>query len=312
MAMTYGNVYVARVAMGANDEQTLKALPRGRGLRRAVAHHRLQPLHRARLSTCATGSSSRSWPSQRATGRCSATTRRCARPAATRSCSTRRGRASRWRTTSTTSRATARSPTPTRPRPSGCSAWPQQAVDQRWQIYEQLATRGAQRLPGRRAQGPLMDLSTTLPGPGAAQPAGRLGVAAVADRRRRPAPGGRRRRRGRAALAVRGADRARGRARTRGWPTPAPRASPSRCRTSRPRPSDDVGPRRYLELLERAAAAVDVPVIASLNGVTPGGWIDYARAMQEAGADALELNIYYLPGDPTSPAATSSSATSTS
>ncbi len=61
---------------------------------------------------------------------------------------------------------------------------------------------------------------------------------------------------------------------------------------------DDAGPRQYLSLLERAAAAVDVPVIASLNGVTPGGWSDYARAMQDAGAAAIELNIYYLPGDP--------------
>jgi dihydroorotate dehydrogenase (fumarate) len=59
---------------------------------------------------------------------------------------------------------------------------------------------------------------------------------------------------------------------------------------------DEPGPRRYLSLLERAAAAVDVPVIASLNGVTPGGWVEYARAMEGAGAAAIELNIYYLPG----------------
>jgi dihydroorotate dehydrogenase (fumarate) len=61
---------------------------------------------------------------------------------------------------------------------------------------------------------------------------------------------------------------------------------------------EEPGPRRYLSLLERAAAAVDVPVIASLNGVTPGGWSDYARSMQDAGAAAIELNVYYLPGDP--------------
>ncbi len=60
----------------------------------------------------------------------------------------------------------------------------------------------------------------------------------------------------------------------------------------------DPGPRRYLSLLERAAAAVDIPVIGSLNGVTPGGWTSYARDMQDAGAAAIELNIYYLPGDP--------------
>jgi dihydroorotate dehydrogenase (fumarate) len=64
---------------------------------------------------------------------------------------------------------------------------------------------------------------------------------------------------------------------------------------------DDPGPSRYLSLLERAAGAVDVPVIASLNGITPDGWTDYARAMQDAGAAAIELNIYYLPGDPRIP-----------
>ncbi len=61
---------------------------------------------------------------------------------------------------------------------------------------------------------------------------------------------------------------------------------------------EDPGPRQYLSLLERAAGALDVPVIASLNGITPGGWSDYARSMQDAGAAAIELNIYYLPGDP--------------
>ncbi len=60
---------------------------------------------------------------------------------------------------------------------------------------------------------------------------------------------------------------------------------------------EEPGPRRYLSLLERAVAAVDVPVIASLNGITAGGWVDYARAMEAAGAAALELNVYYLPGD---------------
>ena len=60
----------------------------------------------------------------------------------------------------------------------------------------------------------------------------------------------------------------------------------------------DGGPRRYLSLLERAAAAVDIPVIASLNGSTTGGWTDYASALQDAGAAAIELNIYHLPGGP--------------
>src|ERR1039458_5066984 len=60
----------------------------------------------------------------------------------------------------------------------------------------------------------------------------------------------------------------------------------------------DAAPRRYLSLLERAAAAVEVPVIGSLNGVTMGGWTSIARAMQDAGAAAIELNIYYVPGGP--------------
>ena len=61
------------------------------------------------------------------------------------------------------------------------------------------------------------------------------------------------------------------------------------------------GPRQYLSLVERAAAAVDVPVIASLNGVTPGGWTDYATALEQAGAAGIELNIYHLPADPLTP-----------
>jgi dihydroorotate dehydrogenase (fumarate) len=60
----------------------------------------------------------------------------------------------------------------------------------------------------------------------------------------------------------------------------------------------DPGPRRYLSLLERSVRAVDIPVIASLNGITPGSWAGYAQAMEDAGASAIELNIYYLPGDP--------------
>ena len=66
----------------------------------------------------------------------------------------------------------------------------------------------------------------------------------------------------------------------------------------------DHWPHRYLHLIEQATAAAGpgVPVIASLNGVSTGGWTDYATAMQEAGAAAIELNIYYLPRDPLIPA----------
>lgn len=56
-----------------------------------------------------------------------------------------------------------------------------------------------------------------------------------------------------------------------------------------------IGPDAYLEHIFRAKQAVDIPIIASLNGVSSGGWIRYAKEMQGAGADALELNIYYVP-----------------
>ncbi|HXZ82991.1 MAG TPA: dihydroorotate dehydrogenase-like protein [Acidimicrobiales bacterium] len=66
-------------------------------------------------------------------------------------------------------------------------------------------------------------------------------------------------------------------------------------------PDDDVdepgNPRHYLSVLERASSSVDIPVLGSLNAVAPGVWVDYARAMQDAGAAAIELNIYYLPGN---------------
>jgi dihydroorotate dehydrogenase (fumarate) len=61
---------------------------------------------------------------------------------------------------------------------------------------------------------------------------------------------------------------------------------------------EDPGPSGYLNLLEQAVEAVDVPVLASLNCVSPEGWTEYAHAVQEAGAAGIELNIYYLPGDP--------------
>jgi dihydroorotate dehydrogenase (fumarate) len=63
------------------------------------------------------------------------------------------------------------------------------------------------------------------------------------------------------------------------------------------------GPDGYLEHIRQAKAAVDIPVIASLNGTQPGSWVRYAREMAEAGADAVELNIYFLPTSPELPGA---------
>ncbi|MBO9311041.1 MAG: dihydroorotate dehydrogenase-like protein [Chloroflexus sp.] len=58
-----------------------------------------------------------------------------------------------------------------------------------------------------------------------------------------------------------------------------------------------VGPERYLEQVAALKKALSIPVIGSLNGVSAGGWVHYARLIQEAGADALELNIYFIPVD---------------
>lgn len=61
----------------------------------------------------------------------------------------------------------------------------------------------------------------------------------------------------------------------------------------------EFGGERYLELIRAAKERVEIPVIASLNGISPSGWIDYAKQMQEAGASGIELNIFYIPADVT-------------
>ena len=66
-----------------------------------------------------------------------------------------------------------------------------------------------------------------------------------------------------------------------------------------PEPEDfKLGPEMYLSHIQKAKAAVNIPIIASLNGSSVGGWTEYAKQMQQAGADAIEMNIYYIPADP--------------
>lgn len=60
----------------------------------------------------------------------------------------------------------------------------------------------------------------------------------------------------------------------------------------------NLGPEGYLEHIQKAKEAVSIPVIASLNGASTGGWVRYAKKMEDAGADALELNMYYIAADP--------------
>jgi dihydroorotate dehydrogenase (fumarate) len=57
-------------------------------------------------------------------------------------------------------------------------------------------------------------------------------------------------------------------------------------------------PDDYVEHIRKAKESVDIPIIASLNGITPGGWTGYAKRFQEAGADAVELNVYFIPTNP--------------
>jgi len=59
-----------------------------------------------------------------------------------------------------------------------------------------------------------------------------------------------------------------------------------------------IGPEKYVERLNQLKREVHIPVIGSLNGVSMGGWTEYAKKIEDAGADALELNLYYLPTDP--------------
>jgi len=65
-----------------------------------------------------------------------------------------------------------------------------------------------------------------------------------------------------------------------------------------PDPESAPGPDEYLEHLRRVKQAVGIPVMASLNGSTPGGWMNYARLMEQAGADAIELHLYHAASDP--------------
>ncbi|MFM6399961.1 MAG: dihydroorotate dehydrogenase-like protein, partial [Planktothrix sp.] len=58
-----------------------------------------------------------------------------------------------------------------------------------------------------------------------------------------------------------------------------------------------VGPELYLEHIRQAKECTNIPIIASLNGFSSGGWVEYAQLMQQAGADAIELNVYYVPTD---------------
>jgi dihydroorotate dehydrogenase (fumarate) len=60
----------------------------------------------------------------------------------------------------------------------------------------------------------------------------------------------------------------------------------------------NLGGEAYVELIQKIKASVNIPIIGSLNGITPGGWVEYAKKIEQAGADALELNMYAISTDP--------------
>ena len=145
---------------GRRSAADAAGVPRGRGLRRAVAGHRLQPLHRARHRDARRARPAVPRRGQRVLAADPLRPGGRARPAATRSCSTRRGRASRWPTTPTASCATASLANTDPAEAERLHGLAEEAVAQRWEVYEEMATRGAAPVPRRRAQGGLMELAT--------------------------------------------------------------------------------------------------------------------------------------------------------
>ena len=250
-------------------------VPRGGGLRRPVAGHRLQPLHRARHRDARRARPAVPGGGQRLLAAGPLRPGGARRPAATRSCSTRRGRASR--SPSTRNRELRyRSLANTDPAEAErLHALAQQAVARAGTSTRRWRPAAPQHFAADAAQGAADGPLDALPGPGTAQPARRLRLAAVVDRRRRAAARRRRRRRGRAATRCSRSRCAGRRPRTRDSSTPAPRASPSRSPTSRRRCRGRARARAATSACSSGPpAAVEIPVIGSLNGVTPGGWAE--------------------------------------
>ena len=268
MAMAYGHVYVAQVAMGAKDSQTLKAHHRSGVVSRAVARHCLQPLHRARLRPVpwARASEARGRIGLLAAVSLRSAARRArrasvhARLGASRRPTSRgswpRSRGSRLRR-STIPSGIARSPPRFSSKSRGASRF-----TRTWRNTDETD----HTLSRARARAPLHA------GRLAAGRHARLGAASSRMPARRPSS--------------------------------CARSSKSRfCGAIR-----GVGIHVRPRSLSRAAAAnqscVSVPVIASINGTTTEGWLKYARLLQKrAGADAVELNFYHLATDPAEDAA---------
>ena len=295
-AIAYGNVYVARVAMGADPQQTLSAFREaeaydGPSLVIAYSHCIAHGIDmRNGLDQQYRAVASGYWPLIRYDPMARAAGGNpflldSPRPRIPLADYT--NRELRYRSLANTDPAEAE-------RLHGLA---EQAVAQRWEVYEEMATRGAHRFPADARKDRLMELSTDYMGLALRNPlvASASPLSQTVDGVRRLADAGV----GAVVLYSLFEEQLRREAALNARLAEAGTESFAESLSYFPDAAEEEpGPRRYLSLLERAAAAVDVPVIGSLNGVTPGGWADYARAMQDAGAAAIELNIYYLPGDP--------------
>ena len=293
LATTYGHVYVARVAMGAKDKQTVDALRRGRELARPVARHRLQPLHRARLRH---GARRRPAAARRGLRRLAALP---LRPAA-------RGAGASPRSSSTPGTGPAKTRVADYMRNEGrfrvvelqdpkrferLARSAQEQAERRLSYYRQLA---GIRLPVP-GEARMTSLATRYLGLELAHPIMPGASPLADDLDHGPSPGGRGRPGDRDALDLRGADR-----RSSRWRPTGTWTSHVGAEADGVFPDSDVfalGLDSYLEQLRRIRERTSLKVIASLNGVTPGGWTDYARRIEVAGAHALELNLYSVAAD---------------
>ena len=179
----------------------------------------------------------------------------------------------------------------------------QHDVDERRLVYEQLAEIEHEPDDARDEEEREPRPAHHVPRAPAREPAGRIRVTADRQPRLASRAGGSRGLGGRAAVAVRGADRAR---RDDAVDLVLERGAQSfgEALTYFPEMDDyNTGPESYVEHVAAAKEALSIPVIASINGVTPGGWVRYAELLQQAGADAIELNVYAVETDPYASAA---------
>ena len=269
MAMAYGHVYVAQVAFGAKDAQTVKAFQRSRGVPGTVAHHRLQPLHRARLRHGARPRAAEAGGRDRATGRSTASTRGAPRRRDRRSCSTRPppkgdvGEAHGERDAVPADRA------------AGSRALPRR-WSTRAQQHDAASGYALYEAAGRAGQGAtvMMDLSTTL------SRAARCRTRSCRAPRRWSTTSTRVRRledAGAAAIVMHSLfeeqiapTSARPRAAHGGARRSRP---PRRRRTSRRPTTSRSGPTGTWSRCAASSDASSVPVIGSLNGTTAEGWL---------------------------------------